>query len=1745
MTSWIDKMHRSPRTVGLSVACLLGVTAVGLGYQTTVIRANVNKTAAKSAAKLSQAEVAKTVANLPLGFEPNRGQTDPQVKYLARARGYTAFLKGNETVLRIKGAQTGVLAMELQNAQPGRIVAADQQVGKSNYLIGQDRSKWLTNVPNYGKVAYEGVYPGVDVVYSGNQRDLEYDFVVKPGADPSRIHIAYKGSSRFELNAKGDLELQTAAGPAVAQKPVVYQTIHGQRQSVQGEYVLTAKNEIGFKLGAYDASQSLVIDPTLTVLTYFGGTGADQFNAVAANATGVYLTGSTASTDLPVTPYTCPGTGTATPASCVAGAPVAAIFPAQGGYSGGSPSGGTDAFVTKLTTDGTTMVWSIYLGGSGNDSGNGIAVDNGGNAYVAGTTASANFPVTNGSALLGGSSAFATKVATNGQSLVYSLYFGANLLTGANAIALDGSNNAYLGGFSTSTNLVLVNPISATATACASGNVSNCNSAFVGGTKQGAQDGLVVKLDTSGTVQFSSLIGATGVTTTVNGITIDSTGGIDLAGTATGNSGGINAATRFPTTASGSFGTGTASNFMASATAGAVGFVTRLTLSGTNTASVSWSDTLGAGTATANALVADSTGRVYVAGSSATAWNLTTGANTQLGATAGTQNNIVGAVDNISTSTTPAATAVANAGYVIALASGGKTAAYATFYAPSNAVAGGLTTFTGIALDSANQAYVSGTVPLFGGSYIVTARLNAPGAIQTIAGAAIPGAINFTGEIQDGAAATTVGTGIAVLETPPLRSAFVAGYTNGTNVTSNAMLQQPDAIGAVAVTTAQNYFLNGTASATLAAANRLVPNGTGAAVGGGDGLFAALTFRDLVVSPTAVSFTASAGGTAANLVQTVNITPVGGGALPCSLGVLATSGAFFANPSGGSAAVNGNNLTLQSGTQTIPALGAPVLGTVTVGGATGCPFIEPATIGISYSSTTSYTVTPSQSLSFSTPILTQLTIASCPGAGCPTVTVTAAASVATTVTVVAPTGTGWVACTPFTVAPSGSVALTGGTAQTYTLTPAACIGSQTTPGTYTGTISVASTTSGQAATATVPYSITITPALQGSIGGVNCVSGTCSTLTFPFSSGSTAAAQQSFTLSANGASLSYTTSVTNGTFPAGALSVVAGASGTIASGGNAAVVVQVNPTGLANGQYAGSVVVTSGSQTFTVPVVANVGNALVVVAAGSLATATPTASFTSGALSFNLPANQTFSTGSLVINGTTSTNITLTAPTVTITTPVGGNWLSVTGAGGCPGTVNNTPLNNCTLSPIAINTTGLAAGSYSGTINVASTTSGVSGLVIPVNLTVTTSPVLLQGTLRNGATAFSATPVNLLFAGAPGQTLPLTGTTCQGSQTAPASNTCTLMIATNAGTLTNVTLTPSGSSFLLLNGSNAPLTGQTIGSGGTTFTIQANTLNLTPNKTYTASIGVSASGASFSVPVTLTVLGANPSGAGIFRPQNGLFLLDSNFNRSFDGSDIQTLFSGSGMTPLPGDIAVAGDWSGTGTTKIGLYRPSAGTWFLDYNGNGVFDGPVVDRQYQYGGLAGDIPVVGDWNGTGYSKVGLFRAGFFWILNTTCTGAFSNADSTFAFGGLTGCGALPGVYASEPTGSCDIPVTGDWNGSGTTKVGLYRAAPGTSQPFLWVLDTTGAQAFVAAGPGVTNSSMVFAFGGIAGDVPIVGDWSNTGATNVGVFRSGFFWVENTTFNTKVSATGTPAAGDTLVGFGFGGIALDQPVVGRWR
>jgi hypothetical protein len=277
--------------------------------------------------------------------------------------------------------------------------------------------------------------------------------------------------------------------------------------------------------------------------------------------------------------------------------------------------------------------------------------------------------------------------------------------------------------------------------------------------------------------------------------------------------------------------------------------------------------------------------------------------------------------------------------------------------------------------------------------------------------------------------------------------------------------------------------------------------------------------------------------------------------------------------------------------------------------------------------------------------------------------------------------------------------------------------------------------------------------------------------------------------------------------------------------------------------------------------------------------------------------------------------------------------------------------------------------------------------------------------------------------------------------------------------------------------------------------------------TYTFSWGAGVNADSLVVNIPLPFF--NP---GVFR--SGFFWLqDVDGNQQFNAPPDRAFAFGG----VVGDIPISGDWNGSGRTKVGIYRPSNGLFILDYDGDGQFT--AADKAYNLGvgTQAGDVPVVGDWNGDGKTKVGLFRQGFFWILDTNGNGTFEQGvDQTFAFGGVPG----------------DQPVVGDWNGDGRSKLGLFR------QGFFWILDYNG-NGSIDNVNGV-GGDKAFAFGGIAGDVPVVGDWNGDGKSKVGVFRSGFFWVLDANGNYQFDGT---AAGQDFA-FPFGGIAEDKPVVGKW-
>jgi hypothetical protein len=433
---------------------------------------------------------------LPLTFEPNEGQTDASVKFLSRSAGYTLFLTKSEAVLAFTDSDLTPLRMKVGGASANPDVAAyDELPGKVNFFIGKDATKWRTNIPTYKKVRYSDVYPGIDLVYYGNAKQLEYDFVVSPGADPALIRLDFDGNKTARIDGAGDLVLASGDRDIRMHKPIVYQEAHGKRHEVAAEYALLQDGQIGFAIGEYDKQATLIVDPVLMYSTYLGGNGADSAFGVAVDSSGsAYIAGRTASSDFP----------TATP-----------IYP-----SNVVP----DAFVTKLNAAGSGLVYSTYLGGAGFDEADSIVVDGSGNAYVTGTTLSGDFPTAGTpppfqSTFGGSSDAFITKLNVSGSALVYSTFLGGSLDDSAKGIAIDSSNNVYVTGFTPSTNFPTLNSLQ---------------------TFGGAYDAFVTKLNSTGSgLVYSTYLGG-GDSDLGRGITVDTSGNAYVTG--------ATASTNFPTT---------------------------------------------------------------------------------------------------------------------------------------------------------------------------------------------------------------------------------------------------------------------------------------------------------------------------------------------------------------------------------------------------------------------------------------------------------------------------------------------------------------------------------------------------------------------------------------------------------------------------------------------------------------------------------------------------------------------------------------------------------------------------------------------------------------------------------------------------------------------------------------------------------------------------------------------------------------------------------------------------------------------------------------------------------------------------------------------------------------------------------------------------------------------------------------------------------------------------------------------
>ena len=354
-------------------------------------------------------------------FEANTGQTDPEAQFISRGRGYALFLTKSQAVLslRSQGATSRTIRLRLIDGAPNTTAEGiDLLPGTVNYFVGNHPDKWKSGVPVFRKVKYSQVYPGVDLIYYGNQQRLEYDFVIHPGADPRRIGLAFEGANRVEVDASGELCLRLGDKVVRWLKPVAYQDASGIRQEVACNY-LVAGEQVNFTVGAYDRTLPLVIDPILAYSTFLGGADLDAANSVAVDRSGnLYVAGETLSLNFPVF------------------RPIRA-----------NSAGNTDVFITKLSPT-AGLVYSTYLGGGGYDAVRSIAVDRNGSAYIAGDTESANFPTRNPyqNSLSGDADAFVARLSVAGTNLVYASYLGGQDYDSANGITADDNGSAFIAG---------------------------------------------------------------------------------------------------------------------------------------------------------------------------------------------------------------------------------------------------------------------------------------------------------------------------------------------------------------------------------------------------------------------------------------------------------------------------------------------------------------------------------------------------------------------------------------------------------------------------------------------------------------------------------------------------------------------------------------------------------------------------------------------------------------------------------------------------------------------------------------------------------------------------------------------------------------------------------------------------------------------------------------------------------------------------------------------------------------------------------------------------------------------------------------------------------------------------------------------------------------------------------------------------------------------------------------------------
>jgi hypothetical protein len=610
----------------------------------------------------------------PLTFEANRGQEDASVDYVAHGRGYSLSTTRQGATIVLKNpskSKADTLRLRLIDANPDSAPrGTDEQPGRTSYFIGKDPSKWRTNIPNFGRVTYPSVYDGIDMVYYGNQENIEYDFAISPGADPRKIALAIEGDVQsIDNDGAGNLNIQTSSGAVQLRRPRTYQKLASGTREIPTSYSIE-KSVVRLEVGEYDKERPLIVDPVLVYSTYFGGAGNDLATSVATDTFGnVYIVGGGVFDSPPMSVFGTTGgaflavfnpAGTtllysayisgseATTATAVAvdafgnayitGYTYSTDFPTSANAVQSFNAGTYDAFMSIIAVPTQQLTYSTYLGGSGDDYGNSIATDGAGGVVIAGQTYSTDFPQVNPfqQKLPGATAGFVTKINPKGAGFVYSTYLGGGFDDAVNSVAMDASGKAYVVGITTSTKLPTVNALQAS--------------------EQGISDAFITKLNADGkSAAYSTYLGGSGFESGT-GVAIDSAGNAYVTGL----------------TYSGDFPTVRPSHAYSG---GIDSFIAKIAPDG---ASLSYSTYIGASNVQSSGIAVDASGSAYITGLAFTS---------DLPLINPLQSVLSGSVD----------------AFMVKLSPAGSAFLFSTYLGGSNADSG-----EGIAIDPSGYAYIAG-----------------------------------------------------------------------------------------------------------------------------------------------------------------------------------------------------------------------------------------------------------------------------------------------------------------------------------------------------------------------------------------------------------------------------------------------------------------------------------------------------------------------------------------------------------------------------------------------------------------------------------------------------------------------------------------------------------------------------------------------------------------------------------------------------------------------------------------------------------------------------------------------------------------------------------------------------------------------------------------------------------------------------------------------------------------------------